>query len=345
MKKKIGSYIIDTKSIDSLLTQKNMNQVFLQLPEGLHQYVVNIINWLEETYQVTILLDANPNYGSCDLPSEDTLKQINVQAIIQIGHLPIPSMQAEKRSIPTLFVNAQSTLPVLQTVKKSLTQLTGKHIGIVTTAQHLHHLDQIIKILEKNEFTPIIEKGDNRLFSSGQVLGCNFTAATSITKKVDSFLFVGTGFFHALGLLLATNKPVVIADPYTNQVLNAQNLQEKKQQLLRQRYGAIAFAKQAKRIAVIIGLKPGQIRYDYALRLQQKIKDSGKQGVLLAAEIISPSFIDRFPFVDVFVSTACPRIAIDDYNSYKKPILTPIELEVALQEKEWDEYVFDEIYE
>jgi len=343
MNKTIGSYTLNTSQIDSLLTQKNINQVFLQLPEGLHQYAVDIITWMEETYQVTILLDANPNYGSCDLPSETMLKQINVEAVIQIGHLPIPSMQPEKRFIPTFFVNAQSTLPVLQIVEKSLPQLSGKKIGIVTTAQHLHHLHEIEKLLEKNDFDPFIGKGTNRLFSPGQVLGCNFTAATSISKKVNSFLFVGTGLFHALGLLLATTKPVIIADPYANQVIDASTLKEKKQQLLRQRYGAIAFAKQAKRIAVVIGLKPGQLRSEYALKLQQKIKNAGKQAILLAAETISPSFIDRFPFIDVFVSTACPRIAIDDYNSYKKPILTPIELEVALQEKKWDEYVFDEI--
>jgi 2-(3-amino-3-carboxypropyl)histidine synthase len=47
--------------------------------------------------------------------------------------------------------------------------------------------------------------------------------------------------------------------------------------------------------------------------------------------------------IDCFVSTACPRIAIDDYMQYKVPIITPIELDILLGYKKWDDYIFDEI--
>ena len=48
------------------------------------------------------------------------------------------------------------------------------------------------------------------------------------------------------------------------------------------------------------------------------------------------------PFeADAYVSTACPRIAIDDYLKYTKPILTPIELEIVLGIKEWSDYTMD----
>jgi 2-(3-amino-3-carboxypropyl)histidine synthase len=45
--------------------------------------------------------------------------------------------------------------------------------------------------------------------------------------------------------------------------------------------------------------------------------------------------------LDAFVSTACPRLAIDDYLRFRKPMLTPIELEVALGARKWDDYLFD----
>lgn len=342
MNKTIGSYTIDTTELNSVLKHTKGKPVFVQLPEGFQQYTIEVKNWLEETYQIITILDANPNYGACDLPSEDILKQLKVQAVIQIGHFPIPSMNVE-RSIPFVFVNARSNLPISEVIEKSYSKLVGKRIGLVTTAQHIYQISRVKTLLEEQGYTVIIGKGDNRLFAAGQVLGCNFSAATSIADTVDSFLFLGTGLFHPLGLLLATDKPVIIADPYSNKIIDANKLQEKKQQLLRQRYGAIAFAKQAKTIAILIGLKPGQLRYQYALTLQKKIVTSGKKCLLLAADAILPSFTDRFPHVDIFVSTACPRIAIDDYTSYKKPILTPIELEIALQDKIWDDYLFDEI--
>ena len=41
--------------------------------------------------------------------------------------------------------------------------------------------------------------------------------------------------------------------------------------------------------------------------------------------------------------TACPRIAIDDSAMYKKPVITPQELEIVLGLRDWDDYLMDEI--
>jgi 2-(3-amino-3-carboxypropyl)histidine synthase len=53
--------------------------------------------------------------------------------------------------------------------------------------------------------------------------------------------------------------------------------------------------------------------------------------------------LQGFTEIDCYVSTACPRIAIDDYLQYKKPIITPVEVEIVLGKRAWEEYVFDEI--
>jgi 2-(3-amino-3-carboxypropyl)histidine synthase len=47
--------------------------------------------------------------------------------------------------------------------------------------------------------------------------------------------------------------------------------------------------------------------------------------------------------VEAAVSTACPRIALDDAAKYKIPILTPPEFEVLVRERSWEPYRFDEI--
>jgi 2-(3-amino-3-carboxypropyl)histidine synthase len=343
MSKTIGSYLLDTTELDSICKTKSLEQVFLQIPEGFQHYALEIKQWLEESYKLVVILDAQANYGACDIPPESMLKNLRIDAVIQIGHLPIPSMNMKKRAIPVIFINAQSTLRVSEIIEKSIQKLTGCRIGLVTTAQHIHLIHEMKSLLEKNGLTVIIGQGDKRIYTPGQVLGCNFSSAKTISDDIDSFLFVGTGFFHPLGLLLSTNKPVVIADPYLNKVIDSIDLHEKKQELLRQRYGAITFAKQAKIIAIIIGLKPGQMRNDEAITLYKKVIKAGKKCLLISSDAIHPNFCDSFSFVDVFISTACPRIAIDDYTAYKKPILTPFELLIALHEKSWDDYKFDEI--
>jgi len=43
------------------------------------------------------------------------------------------------------------------------------------------------------------------------------------------------------------------------------------------------------------------------------------------------------------VSTACPRVALDDEAKYRIPILTPPEFEVLVGVRPWAMYGFDEI--
>ena len=235
--------------------------------------------------------------------------------------------------IPTTFVNALSSREVAKAVEKSIPLLDGTRIGIVTTAQHLHTLDDVEKILQKHNLEPIISDGDGRISNKGQISGCNFSAGMNIVAEVDSFLFIGSGNFHPVGLLLSSKKPVIVADPYTNSV-KKQELEDLKDTILRQRYGAIANSQNAKKFGILIGMKKGQQR----VKLAHKIKS-----LLIAMENFSPTSLQGFRDIDCFISTSCPRIAIDDYLQYKTPILTPAELEIVLGKRKWEDYIFDQI--
>jgi len=156
------------------------------------------------------------------------------------------------------------------------------------------------------------------------------------------FLYIGSGTFHPLGLILSTKKPVIIADPYTNQI-KYEELNELKDTVLRQRYGAIARSKDAKVFGILIGLKKGQQRTDLAYKIKQILDSKQKKSYIIALNNFSSSFLKSYKEIDCFISTACPRIAIDDYMQYKTPIITPVELEILLGLKKWDDYQFDEI--
>jgi 2-(3-amino-3-carboxypropyl)histidine synthase len=62
--------------------------------------------------------------------------------------------------------------------------------------------------------------------------------------------------------------------------------------------------------------------------------------VFLFDEVI-PEYLEGYG-LDCYVSTACPRLAVDDYSRFKKPVITPPELEIALKEREWKDYGFDD---
>jgi len=337
----ISGYKLDIEKVASVIKKNRYKIVALQIPEGLKRSVSIIVDYLEKKTNATVLVSADTCFGACDVANCE-LKKMDVDFVVHIGHTPMPDIK--NFWIPTMFVNAESDLDVSKVVEKAIPLLKGKKIGLVSTAQHVHTLDIAEKILIKNNFKPVIGKGDKRIALKGQILGCNFSAATSIASKVDSFLFIGSGNFHPLGLLLATKKPVVAVDPYIN-IVKERELKELKDKILRQRYGAIARSKDAKTFGILVGIKRGQQRIELAHRIKEKLDSKQKKSYIIASNNFSPSELQGFKDIDCFVSTACPRIAIDDYMQYKTPIVTPIELEILLGEKKWDDYQFDQILE
>ena len=299
----------------------------------------SILEELQHETKASIILAADPCYGACDIPCVTYIKQVAIDAIIQVGHTLIPSMNIPK-DLPVYFVNAQSNHMVDDIINKSFAYLDGKKIGVLTTAQHLHVLPHVSTLLKENGFQPIISNGDSRISDKGQILGCNFSSAEHIKDQVDSFLFIGSGVFHPIGIHLSTQKPVIIADPYTQQV-KKQGLDKIIHTILKQRSAAIALAKQAQIFGILIGLKPGQQRMQTAIELNQILENHQRRPILIAAETITPAGLQSFSEIDCFVSTACPRIAIDDYIIYEKPIITPVELMVAFEKITWESYLFD----
>jgi 2-(3-amino-3-carboxypropyl)histidine synthase len=168
----------------------------------------------------------------------------------------------------------------------------------------------------------------------GQVIGCNYSNATSIAKDVEAFLFVGGGRFHALGVALSTFKPTIVADPYEGRAFSINKDAEK---IVKQRWASIEEAKKAKTFAVFMGLKQGQKRLEEALNLKKKLEEKGKDVCLFSVREITPEVIMEFPTVDAYVSTACPRISLDDASKFKKPILTINETLVVAGELSWEE--------
>ena len=336
---KIPGYDLDLETAAKTIKKNNYKRVVIQIPEGLKCHLSKLVEFLENETNASIIISADPCFGACDIVDSE-YENLDVDFVVQIGHTPIPDIK--DMWVPTLFVNAKADLDVSKVIEKAVPLIKGKRVGLVSTAQHVHLLDNTSKILVNNNFELYLGLGDNRIESKGQILGCNFSAATSIADKVDLFLYVGSGNFHPLGLLLSTKKPVIACDPYSNEV-REKELDDLKDMTLRQRYGAIARSKDAKVFGILVGTKRGQQRIKLANKIKDKLDSNQKKSYIFTMNHFSPSNLESFKDIDCFVSTACPRIAIDDYMQYKIPIITPIELDILIGIKKWEDYQFDEI--
>jgi len=336
----ISNFDVDIES--ALPELKGKKRIMLQAPEGLKIKLPEIAAALRSKTGAEIILSATPCYGACDLADEEA-KRCGAEALVHVGHTEIPCL-AGKYRIPVIFIEAQSLIditPVARSAAIQLSKLGIKRVGLVTTAQHAHKLKEARKILEVSGIKAVFGKGDKRIKFPGQVLGCNFTSAAGACGDVDAYLFIGTGNFHPIGITLSTKKPVFIADLEMNEV---RTLEKVKDAIMKRRYAAIARAMDAKRIGVIVGTKIGQCRLPLARQMKNLWEGAGRSAELLSMNYIDPAYIEFLPF-DAYVCTACPRIAIDDQARYKKPVLTPIEFEIAIGKRKFEEYVFDEILE
>jgi 2-(3-amino-3-carboxypropyl)histidine synthase len=258
-----------------------------------------------------------------------------VDLIVHLAHAPMPHLRYRN----VFFYDTPTPLPESWTFLDAALPLLTTRVGILTTTQHRHWVPSIVEYLTAKGFAPAVSEPDRRVAYAAQVLGCDYFTATNLEDRVDSYLYVGTGDFHPLGVALIVDKPVVIADPSTGE---ARTLEEVKDRVLRQRWGAIVRAENARTFGIIVSRKIGQDRSALAVELKAKLEVKGRSGHLFYMDFVGPELLEGYK-VDAWVSTACPRIAIEDYLRYKQPILTPQELEIVLGERTWDDYVLDEI--
>lgn len=318
---------------------QDAKRIIIRLPPGFMRYAKQIITFIQCNSKATVVLSAQQCHGSCDYPPDIfSLKDTN-EKIFHLGEASMPSL-----SLPpsVIFFEAHSCHADIEPLLNTATQyLSGNHIGITATTPFIQEIHTCSSYLKEKGYCPLIGTKGKRAAYHGQILGCDLTAATTLQSTVHSYLHIGDGYFHPLGIALATNKPVIVIDPLLKEV-KKQEITELREHILRQRMSTVARAHDADSFGIIICKKIGQNRMPLAHKLKKMLEKKEKKVTLLLLDTITPPDLDYLG-IDCYISTACPRIAIDDQSLFKQPILTPLEMEILLGYKDWETYKFDQI--
>lgn len=183
-----------------------------------------------------------------------------------------------------------------------------KPIGLVTTIQHLEQ----VKGIKKKGFV-----------FGGQVLGCNTAAAERIADKVKSYLFIGGGRFHPLAVAFKTGKTVYCYDPADMKLgkIDAEDIEA----LAKRRKAGIMNYLHGRKVGILVSVKSGQEQMKRAIEFKKRMEKAQiekkkfgndneiepKEYFIFAFETLDVAWLEHFPFVDVWVNTACPRITED----------------------------------
>ncbi len=321
----LENYEIDWASIRSEISKLNAKSIFIELPEGLKGAMPEISENLRD---YRIYFSGENVYGACD--TQDNPFDVT----LHFGHSIIPDIDYGKRII---FIELRRRLEISEEKLSRLSSLKFKRIGLVATVQYIGFLPILKDYLERNGKKAIISSGDSRLTYPGQVLGCDFSAAISISDSVDCFIVFADGEFHARGIAISTGKETIALDPNTFEIRTVDH-----EKFLRQRYAMVEKAMNSRYFGIIVSMKLGQTRYALANILKEKINRAGKRAEIIIMNEITPQKLMNIP-VDMFVNTACPRIALDDAELFNYRIITLQELEMALGERPLSDYTIDMI--
>ena len=179
-----------------------------------------------------------------------------------------------------------------------------QRVGLLYTIQYKQLFEKIKKELEKNGKNVIVGKA---LLSEGQIIGCNIDSALAVQNKVDCFVLVSSGRFHAASLMLGLNKPIYIIGEKVEKIP-----QQEIDALKKRRKAAVSKFLLADKIGIIVSTKRGQQKMNDALKLKQELSKK-KKVFLFISDSINLKELENFR-IDSWINTACPGLALDAPN-------------------------------
>ncbi len=294
------------------IKEKNPKRVLIQLPEGLITKSKELEDLLlKEGIESFVSLE--PCYGACDLRDCEALR-LACDLLVHVGH----SDFGVESKVPVLYYEWRMDFDPVPVLKREKDKLPER-IGLVSSVNFLDSLDKAKEFLESQDKVCYTGTGVRTKYP-GQILGCDVSAALKIEEKVDCFLFIGSGEFHALGLAMKTSKPV-----FSLKVEKKELEHVDKELFAKQMHVAVALVKDCKSFGILVSTKAGQVQAEKAIEIKKKLEEKGKKAWIFTMDTITPEKLLGLDF-DCYINCACPRIAIENRTSFGKPILNPDEL-------------------
>jgi 2-(3-amino-3-carboxypropyl)histidine synthase len=212
----------------------------------------------------------------------------------------------------TLFIESESNIEI--NIPSEHINKLPQEIAIFTTVQFSQNLPKIIKAIEDTGRTVKLLKGRHTQYP-GQILGCEF-----LKYDAEAFLYIGDGKFHPEAIMMQNlDKQVFQFNPFDHSLKELDKTEIER--IIKKHKGAIVTFLSKTNIGVIVTTKPGQGFLKRALEFKALCEKKDKNAYLFICDTVDFNQIENFPFVECWVNSACPRIALDDKEKFNKPVV------------------------
>jgi diphthamide biosynthesis enzyme Dph1/Dph2-like protein len=222
----------------------------------------------------------------------------------------------------TIFIEAKYNEDLILPINTIKYLKKFKSIAIYSAVQFQSSIKNIIKQLNK-EGIKAVTSIPKRATKEGQILGCDcYAESLNLKTETDAYFYIGDGSFHPNALILAQKdsksyKEVIVFDPAAkaHKVLSLEECSA----ILKKYKGTMMKFLNAENIGVMISTKTGQMQLKLAQLVEKKY--SSKKVYKFIGDNFDLRSLENFPFVNVWLNTACPRIGLDDGVMYHVSVI------------------------
>ncbi|KAF9478781.1 diphthamide biosynthesis protein [Pholiota conissans] len=314
----------------------------------------------EEDREPEFYVLADTSYGSCCV-DEVAAQHVNADALVHYGHA---CMTLTSR-LPVIYVFGRQKLNIELCVGELLRVFDSsdtddssmskkKAILLKHNVVFTHLADSVLKTLteelnKRNPPIPVLYDEISVVSYPGiPPTSDKAKSVTSESAEEDGHLEQTTTIFYiggeslSLTNLLMTNAAcdVFTFDPRTETATLASG---RTNRLLMRRYAAVQKARDADVFGILVGTLGVASYLPLISHLRRLLARRRKKSYTISVGKLNPAKLANFLEVECFVLVACPENSLVEGKDFLRPIVTPYELEVALQaEQSWTgSYVLD----
>jgi len=337
----------------SLLQDHGYKRVALQLPDELLSQSWRIVSRLKQAIQTTdievepqIFVLGDTSYGSCCI-DEVAAFHNGADFLVHYGHTCL----SENKSIPVQYVFGKYPMEIEACAASILQELNleqknGK-VTLFCDPRYHHAMEKLCNILGAeiascscsqfpNTFRiPVTDKLDEE--ETGSVSPPSETirvlGQSLLKEEGQTLIYVGAETSQIAQMVLEfSGETIFVVDPEN---CICQRPDRKSRGVMSKRFFKIEQAKDARVFGILVGTMGVQGYSNMLNHLRNIIATAGRKSYTFMMGKINANKLANFPIIDAYILVACPENTLIDSKEFYSPVVTPLEVEIALGVREW----------
>ncbi|GAB1610308.1 2-3-amino-3-carboxypropylhistidine synthase subunit 2-like, partial [Argonauta hians] len=328
------------------IADNGFERVSLQFPDECLVDCAAIASWLEENISGQVFILGDTSYGSCCV-DEVAAQHYCADSIIHFGYTCL----SPTSRIPVLYVFGQYSLDVPDCCDKFYQVIPDSTCKVIVyyDVRYVHAIEEFRAEVSSYENVVITSLNTPSSSSSSEakedteqddhdvshlsVCGRTIELTDKETICDYSVFFIGQDGPLLTNLMFSFPKCPLYSYNALSKEIRQETLSNKR---LMKRYYMIERIKDANIIGIVVGTL-GVTDYLQCLHsMESIIKKAGKKSYTFVVGKLNIAKLSNFLEIDIFVLVACSENSLVDSKEFFKPIVTPFEVEMALNSaREW----------